>query len=163
MKSVLYTRTLREEGMTAIDKIVYCQIAYYDLCGGQPHNGHISLEDYAMSANVSRRQLYYSKNTLTAKGYLDNDGHAVPLSDNDGRYFELLAESCLSGVALILYSYIAHLCKKYGWVDRRHSALAKDLCMSEKTINNALTRLYESGHILRQRKGKQTLLSVNLP
>lgn len=149
--------------MTAIDKIVYCQMAYYDACAGQQNRGHITLEDYTLGTNISRRQLYYAKERLRANGYLDEHGHAVPLADADGRYFDLRAESCLSGVALILYSYIAHLCKKYGWVDRYHTALAKDLCMSEKTINNALTRLYESGHILRQRKGKQVLLSAKLP
>lgn len=171
MKSIFYTGILEIPNLTAIDRIVYCQILYHGLCSNRKYgyalddyngivaNDYHASESMAAKANMSRSQFYEAKKHLRDAGLLNKDGEAVLLDGITERYFELLTDSGLSGVSLIVYSYIANLCKKYGWTDRYHAAIAKDLGMSDGVLRNCLSRLYKSGHLARRTKGKQTLLA----
>ena len=171
MKTILYTGILGIPNLSAIDKIIYCQILYHGLCSNRNYN--YTLEDYdglvandypvneslARKVNVSRSQFYEAKKRLLTNGFINEDGEAYLIDGITERYFELRPESGLSGVSLIVYSYICHLCDKYGWTDRYHGAIANDLCLSLGVLKNCLSRLYKSGHLARKFRGKQTLLA----
>ena len=171
MKAIFYTGILEAPNLSAIDQIVYCLTLYHGLCSNR--NYGYTLEDYngivandypapeslAKKANVSHSQYYEAKKHLRAAGLLNQDGEAILKEGMTKRYFELRPESGLSGVSLIVYSYICHLCKKYGWTDRYHAALANDLHLSFGVVRNCLSRLYKSGHLARRYRGRQVLLS----
>lgn len=171
MKPIFYTGILEIPNLTAIDQIIYCQILYHALCSNReygytaddyngivPHDYKVP-ESIATKVNVSRRQFYYSIERLKNLGLLTESKDAALKEGMTKRYFELLPESGLSGVSLIVYSYICHLCKKYGWTDRYHAALANDLHIENSHLRHILSRLYKSGHLARRYRGRQVLLS----
>lgn len=182
MKVVFYPLILWDDRLTICDKIVYSQLLYrtlwdtneaFDREGNldtsilhEEGGGWVSLtwsankELYA-ALNLSRRQFYQSKANLRSCGYLATFGGAERLqivSGVEGKFFELKTNTGLSGLSLVIYSYIAHLSSRYGWVDRFHKNLAADLNLSLLVLANCLKRLCDEGFLEKKRRGRQVLL-----
>lgn len=118
-------------------------------------------QDFHEGVNVSRRQFFLSKSKLKKEGYIKTiSGESSLVFNNDtiGSFFELRTDTGLSGLSLIVYSYLDNKTEKYGWVDKYHDAIARELCVSSITLANCLTRLMREGFVEKRRRGKQVLL-----
>ena len=178
MKIIFYLGTLNKCDMTITDKIVYSQMRYRSLMDGgresfesdgtftSSRDGSVPVswtasQDFHDGVNVSRRQFFLSKRKLKKEGYIKTiSGEPSLIFDNDtiGSFFELRTDTGLSGLSLIVYSYLDNKTEKYGWVDKYHDAIARELCVSSITLANCLARLIKDGFIEKKRRGKQVLL-----
>lgn len=178
MKSVLYPGILGESNLTATDKIVYSQILYRSLWDNSTSftvDGNFSISEYTdysdgyvplswsatsyihYTVNISERQFFRSKKNLIDYGYMDSE--SIKLLDGiTDTFFTLKTDTGLSGLRLIVYSYLADKTEKYGWVDKYRDAMAKELHLSENVLVNCLTYLHNAGFIERKRKVRQILI-----
>lgn len=182
MKSVFYLGVLDNTAMTIADKLVYSQILYRSLwdcpegtfdvdgkfcpenyiCNVVPLGDSVSREiaDYL---NMSERQYYSSVKHLRELDYLCDVGGEPHIEIIDGcfsdEYFELIPESRLSGYSLIFYSYLCYKSAKYGWVDKYHSAIAKDLRMLRSNLERMITNLKNKKLIMTKERGTQSYLA----
>lgn len=180
MKAVFYPSILSDGNLSAIDKIVYSQILYRAICDSneafdtdgnldigslRQNNDNLlpmawsSASDLHKSINASRSQFYDAKNRLRQRGYIVGDSILIVPGVEDN-FFELQTKSELSGLSLIVFSYLCHLSKRYGWVDKYHNKLADALSISPLVLANCLHRLYLEGFIQKKRKGRQVLLKT---
>ncbi len=182
-KAVFYTATLKLEGLTLQDKVLYSQMLYRSLWDtgetfmtddGKPDisslsndlDGWLPLSPFVKESiyktiNISRAQYYISKKRLRDYGYLTDDGEKIWILDGvENGFFELKTGSGLTGRCLLVYSYISHLAGKYEWVDKYHKSIADNLGMSNLVFANCLTYLCAepNPYILKKKKGAQVLL-----
>ena len=164
--------------MTAMDKIVYSQILYrslWDSNASFTKDGDFSLSYYledndgwvdigwsvdeslAKELNISRRQYYQSKKNLQDSGYISKDG-VLLLDGVTDTFFELKVNSGMRGLSLIVYSYLFNKTRKYGWVDKYHKAIAKELNITERGLQQILAKLIKCGLVQTKEGYKQTLL-----
>ena len=182
MKAIFYKSILSQENLTPTDRIVYSQILYlslmeksnssYDLEGrfnlesaNNKYGGYVPVS-WRVSGKyiceilrISRKQYYLSFANLNKFGYLisDTNNTLVKLTCLIP-YFELDTKTKLRGYELIVYSYLLAKSAKYGWVDKYHDAIAKDLSLSRISIEQILHKLYKKGFLERMRRGHQVLL-----
>jgi len=183
MKVIFYSATLFKTNLTITDKIVYSQLVYRSLwdCEDKPFDsdGTFSIEKYEINyegyipvgwtidesissvLNISRAQYFRSKAHLFELGYVSEYGIRL-VTDVTANFFELKTDTGLSGMRLIVYSYIAHKNKTYGWYDKYHVAMAKELGIKDvHNLEHILTYLRENRFISVKYRGKQTLLRAN--
>ena len=178
MKIVFYPDVLQEECLSVTDKIIFSQMLYRSLMDGgresfesdgtftSSRDGFVPVswtasQDSHEWVNVSRRQFFLSKSKLKREGYIKTiSGEPSLVFDNSTieSFFELRTDTGLSGLSLIVYSYLDNKTEKYGWVDKYHDAIAHELCVSSTTLANCMARLIKDGFIEKKRRGKQTLL-----
>lgn len=180
MKVIFYSAILSDTNLTITDKIVYSQFVYRSLWDNNEEtfdkDGSVDLETYeydyegyvpigwsinesiASDMNISRAQYYLSKSHLTRHGYISEYGIRL-VSDFSSNFFELKTKTGLTGWSLIVYSYLAHKSAYFGWVDKYHDQIAKDLCISDvSNLEHILSQLKRNGFIQVKCRGKQRLL-----
>lgn len=164
--------------MSATDKIVYSQTLYralwessdsfttegeftttcyeYDYDGIVPYEWGVSVL-LPEHINVSKSQYYQSRKKLFEAGYFNRYG--VRMIDGvTESYFELKTSTGLNGLRLIIYSYLANKSEIYGWVDKYHRAIAKELNIAERVFQRNLAELKAMGLVETMERDKQTLI-----
>lgn len=180
MKVIFYPGSLQESNMTVSDAVLYCQILYRSICDGgrevfgvdgkQFTTEHFETDcgwyvpigwsvtaSIASEINITRRQYFRSKKKLEENGYITIDG-VLLLDGITNSYFELKPKSGLSGLRLIVYSYLANKSAKYGWVDKYHQAIARELGIDRTNLEHILTDLRGLGLIKVKNIGERRLL-----
>ena len=179
MKAVFYPRTCKESALTIVDRMVYSQVLFRSLWDAGKETfeeGEFSITNYtdwsqglvplgytitsciATSLNISRAQYFLSCKRLREMGYITQEG-VILLDGVTDSFFELHTESGLSGLSLIVYSYLVNKTREYGWVDKYHAAIAKELGIKDvRTLQRILADLKKSGLIQTKIKWRQTLL-----
>lgn len=185
-KSYFYLKSLFLDWLSVSDAIVYSQILHRSLseCGAgvfatdgsfseerlrDSFGGGVEISGYArrLSADdvsLSRMQFYLSMRKLRSLGYIYDNGSGEMVAIPDGvlrPYFPLRVDTGLSGLSLVVFSFICFKCVKFGWIDNYHSSMAKELGLSESTLSRCLKRLVDGGHLEKMRRGKQVLLRVS--
>lgn len=183
MKSVFYLGILDDTNLSVSDKLVYCQILYRSLWDNSEETfdkqGYFAPENYsngevpigitvsssiADSVNISKRQYFASLNRLRELEYIISgdaytpDGYVVMSNCLTSEYFKLRTETGLTGLSLIVYSYIHFKSAKYKVVDKYHAAIASELRMSRSHLEQILTKLREGRHIIVKERKRQRLL-----
>ena len=74
------------------------------------------------------------------------------------RFFQLHPKKGLNCLNLIVYSYLANKTEKFGWVDKYHDAIAKELGLSNLVLANCLRNLVAKKLIEKKKRGRQVLL-----
>lgn len=178
MKAVFYPDILQEECLSVTDKIVFSQMLYRSLMDGgresfeadgtfcSSWDGCVPVswtasQDFHECVNVSERQFYLSKSKLKREGYIRTMAGEPLLVIGEKTietFFELRTNTGLSGLSLVVYSYLRNKTEKYGWVDKYHDAMARELSVSDTTLANCIARLVADGFVQKKRRGKQVLL-----
>lgn len=182
MKAIFYPRTLFESTMTTTDRLVYSQLLYrslwdnyesFDVDGAftteiytSEYDGFVPIgwsatEQIIHNLNISKRSFYLSKQRLKEQGYIvgGESGDRIYIIPNvTVNYVELEYKTGLSGMNLIVYSYLNQKCKEYGWIDKYHVALAKELGISRPRLENIVSVLQDGGFLNKKSKGHQMLL-----
>lgn len=187
MKSVFYASTLVECNMTVSEAILYSQILYRSICRNYDSfngdDGKFSFEKYntedgcylpidwvvsnsiADDVNIPRSQFYKAKKSLEDKSYISEKW--VKVVGIEGGYFELLVnttlpdKSRLSGMSLIIYSYLADKTKKYGKVDTYHSKIASKFGIHRVTVERILAELRKLDNVSVEHSGWKSVYVVS--
>lgn len=180
MKIIFYLGTLNKCDMTITDKIVYSQILYRSLWQNSEsfdNEGKFSMDYYtdfndgyvpieweltssiAHDLSISDRQFFRTKSHLIELGYLSENGIKAIDKITDC-FFELKNGKGLKGLALIVYSYIAHKSEKYGWVDKYHAKIAEDLAIDRTNLEHILSDLRNRRIVSVKNDGRRRLLRV---
>ena len=78
-------------------------------------------------------------------------------------FYELRTESGLRGMPLIVYSYLYHKTKAYGWVDKYHGKMAEEFCISRSRVEHIISDLRRGGFLEVCYKGRCPLLRAVCP
>lgn len=173
-KAYFFLKAMHLEGLSPTDRIVFCQLLNLSLMynsesydsngdfttdfyeGGRvPFSYKVTRETIMEVAGVSYMQYYLSLNKLRRRRYIGSDW--VMLIDRLP-YFELKVKSGLSGLELIVYSYVAHMQAYYGECDKNHDALAEELGLSYIQLKNTIYNLHKKDKITGIRKGRRVWL-----
>ena len=109
---------------------------------------------------ISLKQSYLSFANLRELGYIVTNefGEKLVKVVELVPFFSLVVDSGLKGTELIAYSYLMDKSNRYGWIDKFHDALARDLSLSIMSFKLILHKLYKKGFLGRMRRGHQVLL-----
>ncbi len=188
MKSIFYLSALSMRSLSSMGKIIYCQMLYMSVWDTKeesftktgefdPYQGidatgykYIPVGDNCTETilrditGISHSQLYEIRKDLfrcallmkgdvpggydyirLEKGYLDS-------------FIELIRVPKLNNLNLIVYSYICNKTKKFGWIDKYHDAIARELGISPLVLANCLRKLHAMGLVQKKKRYKQVLL-----
>lgn len=172
--------------MTTADKIVYSQLVYESICAGGretysytgkdlsvreyvensdslvPIGDSVTISSISRHTNLSRYQCSISMRKLRDSDFIvttDLGDEQVKLIDGlTDRFFQLHPKKGLNCLNLIVYSYLANKTEKFGWVDKYHDAIAKELGLSNLVLANCLRNLVAKKLIEKKKRGRQVLL-----
>lgn len=149
--AVLYLGVLSLPKLSVSDRIV---LSYYIQFSGD--RDALQASKIAGHTNISRRQVQDSIARLRGVGYIGDNKANVSLDNRC--YFKLRTETGLTGLPLIVYSYIHFKSTKYKVVDKYHAAIASELRMSRSHLEQILTILRDGRHIIVKERKRQRLL-----
>lgn len=184
MKAVFYSGILKDANLTTSDKLVYCQILYRSMWDDPSEtfekDGTFAIPDNLLQCapisrfitasvcdciNIGRRQYFNSLKHLREVGLIDppdeySDTGSINIPDGlfNSEYFEIRTDTTLTGLSLIVYSYLWYKSKKYGWIDKNHEAMANELSMERTHLEHILSKLNKGGFIMFRYKNRQRLI-----
>lgn len=177
--------------MSVSEAIIYSQIVYRSLCkavgvfGEKKGDGPFamkkktfSIEDYkceggwsipigcdvsrslAKEYGISDKQYYRIMKSLKDGGYISDSG--VKITEGVAKsFFELRVASGLSGIALIVFSYLFNKASKYRFVKKTNDSIARELGTDKFYVSKILKSLISLGFISRSYEDKRPKYEVN--
>lgn len=143
-KFVFFRSLLKEERLTADEKIVLCYILTHS---------DVAKKRIAIRLRLSRKTVISAFEKINTLRLLEN-----PDKIKQHGYFELVHAEILKGELLIFYSYLLNKSEKYKYcIDTYKAAIGKQLGKTKVAITKLLNRLYEVGLAERLDNGKLLL------